>query len=63
MSTPRSGLGAAAAPCPQGHTGTCLYAVGGTAGDVVAKVESYNPATNAWTTLPSMPTSRSDRVL
>lgn len=60
MTTSRMDLSSAAAPCPRGQTGTCVYAVGGSvSGGVTASVESFNPVTNAWTTLPSMPTPRS----
>lgn len=55
---PRSDLAAAAAPCPVGQSGTCVYAVGGAAPGAAGTVESYNPASNAWTTLPAMPTPR-----
>ncbi|MFI8965848.1 Kelch repeat-containing protein [Streptomyces sp. NPDC053493] len=55
---PRSDLAAAAAPCPVGQAGTCVYAVGGSAPGATGTVESYNPASNVWTTLPAMPTPR-----
>ncbi|MFD4625417.1 Kelch repeat-containing protein [Streptomyces sp. NPDC058475] len=63
MPTPRADLAAAAAPCPPGQTGTCVYAVGGSAGgstvaDTRGTVESYNRLTNAWSTLRSLPTPR-----
>jgi N-acetylneuraminic acid mutarotase len=58
MPTPRADLAAAAAPCHE-TTGTCLYALGGFNGAaVLATVEEYNPATNAWTTETPMPTAR-----
>jgi hypothetical protein len=63
MPTARHELAAAAAPCPAGQTGTCVYAVGGFNpgnGGIVATVESYNPATNAWSTDASLPTARAD---
>ncbi|MFE7548640.1 Kelch repeat-containing protein [Streptomyces gardneri] len=62
MPTPRGGLGSAVAPCPPGQTGACVYAMGGsnsTTGDL-ATAESYNRLTNAWSTLPAMPTRRND---
>ncbi|WP_143064543.1 Kelch repeat-containing protein [Streptomyces colonosanans] len=60
LSTPRDGLAAAAAPCPSGQKGTCVYAIGGSSATNAAEgtVESYNPATNAWTTQASLPTPR-----
>jgi hypothetical protein len=60
MPTARGSLAAAAAPCPQGLEGTCLYAVGGFDGtSFVATLEAYSPKSNTWVTLPSMPTARS----
>lgn len=60
MSTARGALGAAAAPCPPGQTGTCFYAVGGgVSTSVSGTVESYNGLTGAWSTLPALPTARS----
>jgi hypothetical protein len=60
MPTARASLAAAAAPCPQGLQGTCLYAVGGFDGSTfVATLEAYSPKSNTWVTLPSMPTARS----
>lgn len=61
MPTPRDGLGSAVAPCPPGQSGTCVYSMGGSnnTGDL-ATAESYNRLTNAWSTLPSMPTRRND---
>jgi hypothetical protein len=59
MPTARGSLAAAAAPCPQGLQGTCLYAVGGFDGsNFVGTLEAYSPKSNIWTTLPSMPTPR-----
>jgi hypothetical protein len=60
MTTAREALTAAAAPCPPSQAGTCLYAVGGldTAGNIAGAVEAYNPTTNAWSTLTSLPTAR-----
>ncbi|MFI8105937.1 Kelch repeat-containing protein [Streptomyces sp. NPDC086023] len=61
MNVPRHSLGAAAAACPPGQTGTCIYAVGGMVGftnAITGAVESYNPATNAWSPVASIPTAR-----
>ncbi|MFJ7156215.1 Kelch repeat-containing protein [Streptomyces sp. NPDC101118] len=60
LRTPRSGLAAAAAPCPPGQSGTCVYAVGGSsnAAPVTGLAESYNPANNAWSTVATMPVPR-----
>ncbi|MFD7260119.1 Kelch repeat-containing protein [Streptomyces sp. NPDC059874] len=55
---PRGELAAAAAPCPRGQSGICVYAVGGFASGVTGRVESYNPATNAWSPVASLPTPR-----
>jgi hypothetical protein len=62
MLTARRELAAAAAPCPSGAKGTCVYAVGGVDATALPqnKLEAYSPATNAWATLPSMPTARKD---
>ncbi|WP_416980453.1 Kelch repeat-containing protein [Streptomyces sp. T028] len=60
LPTPRSGLGAAAAPCPSGLGGTCVYAVGGEQGSTILKtVQFYNPATLAWSTITQLNTARS----
>ena len=40
------------------EAGGRLIALGGRKGSNVAVVEAYDPATNAWTTLPPMPTAR-----
>jgi hypothetical protein len=60
MHTPRFGPGAASAPCPSGLTGTCVYALGGIdfSGSSVSSAEVYAPATNGWTAIPSMPAAR-----
>jgi hypothetical protein len=58
MPTIRDDLGAAAAACPTGQAGTCVYVAGGDNGVVVSTFEAYNQRTNAWSTLPSMPTAR-----
>ncbi|MGP3690663.1 Kelch repeat-containing protein [Streptomyces sp. IBSNAI002] len=62
LPAPRRGLGAAAAPCPEGAKGGCVYAVGGlnAAAEPVATQEAYSPAGNAWLVLPSMPTPRNE---
>ena len=61
LPTARYLLAAAAAPCPPGQTGTCVYAVGGrgTTFNVQGEVESFNAVGDTWTTLPSLPTPRS----
>jgi hypothetical protein len=53
-------VAAAAAPCPPGQAGTCVYAVGGAdkTNNALSTVEAYNTATDAWITLPSLPTAR-----
>lgn len=53
--TPRSGFGSAAAPCPEGVSDGCVYAVGASG---TGTVEAYTPATNVWVTLPTLPTER-----
>ncbi|WP_330481444.1 Kelch repeat-containing protein [Streptomyces sp. NBC_00724] len=58
LTTPRAQLAAAAAPCPLAQKGTCIYAVGGNTGATVGTVESYNPATNAWSTVAPLTTPR-----
>ncbi|MGT2532752.1 kelch repeat-containing protein [Streptomyces nojiriensis] len=58
MPTRREYLGAAAAACPPGQSGICVYAVGGFGAGFLSLVESYNPATNAWSPVASMPTAR-----
>jgi hypothetical protein len=62
LPTPRNFLAAAAAPCPPGQTGTCVYAIGGFNASLnnVATVERYNPATNAWSPAASLPAPRSE---
>ncbi|KUO12392.1 Kelch repeat-containing protein [Streptomyces sp. DSM 15324] len=60
LPSPRSLLGAAAAPCPDGLSGTCVYAVGGERDDIpLSTVQFYNPATAAWSTVTSLGTARS----
>ncbi|MEU9087348.1 kelch repeat-containing protein [Streptomyces sp. NPDC048357] len=60
--TPRISFGTAAAPCPEGMSNGCVYTVGGTTTAVdppfMNTVEAYTPATNAWVTLPPLPTAR-----
>jgi hypothetical protein len=65
MPTARFDLGAAAAPCPAGTSGTCVYAVGGDTGQggLLNSVEVYNPASNTWITAFPMPTSRDELAL
>ncbi|WP_460070455.1 Kelch repeat-containing protein [Streptomyces sp. YKOK-I1] len=58
--TARFDLGAAAAPCPRGQTGSCLYAIGGYGTGFLATVQAYNQRTNAWSTLPNLPSPRSE---
>ncbi|MFI1980224.1 Kelch repeat-containing protein [Streptomyces wedmorensis] len=58
MPTRRGYLSGAAAACPPGQTGTCVYAVGGFGAGILGAVESYNPATNAWSPAASLPTPR-----
>ncbi|MFD3551787.1 kelch repeat-containing protein [Streptomyces goshikiensis] len=59
MPTERGLTAAATAPCPDGMTDGCVYAVGGTDGtDNLAALDAYSPVTNAWVTLPAMPTAR-----
>jgi hypothetical protein len=59
MPTPREELSVAAARCPFGQSGTCIYALGGYDGTkVIGTVESYNPRTNTWTTVAAMPSPR-----
>ena len=54
MPTPRQMLSGAS-------DGKFVYAVGGTTGNSdLATVEAYDPAANAWTSLPSLPQARSD---
>lgn len=60
MPTARAAVASATAPCPPGQTGVCVYTVGGeTLAGQLASAESYNRITNAWSTLPPMPTARS----
>lgn len=63
MPTARNVLAASAAPCtprrPGGFAETCIYAVGGAnGGNGLKTAESYNPATDSWTSLTDMPTGR-----
>jgi Kelch motif protein/HYDIN/CFA65/VesB family protein len=58
MLTARAELATAAAPCPPGWTGTCIYALGGSSGGALATAEWYNPATSVWNPLPPMSTAR-----
>ncbi|WP_412074899.1 kelch repeat-containing protein [Streptomyces xanthophaeus] len=53
----RTQLGAATAPCPEGMSDGCVYAVGGGGSPgAETKVEAYTPVSNVWVTLPSLPT-------
>ncbi|MEU9253626.1 kelch repeat-containing protein [Streptomyces sp. NPDC048270] len=58
MPTARSDTpGAATAPCPDGMTDGCVYVLGGLNGATgLTTAEAYSPVTNAWVTLPPMPT-------
>lgn len=58
MPTARSDApGAAKAPCPEGMSDGCVYVLGGLKGATgLTTNEAYSPVTNAWVTLPSMPT-------
>ncbi|MFJ6937286.1 Kelch repeat-containing protein [Streptomyces sp. NPDC101132] len=57
MPTARDELAASAAPCPDGMKNTCVYAMGGgDAANSLRTFEAYSPATNAWSTLPQLPT-------
>ncbi|WP_175408224.1 kelch repeat-containing protein [Streptomyces sp. TRM64462] len=61
MPTPRAFAATAAADCPVGVAGTCVYSVGGrteAGGEGVNTAEAYSPALNAWLTLPALPTAR-----
>jgi hypothetical protein len=61
MPTKRSNLGVAAARCPAGQTGTCIYAIDGfNAGDLPTTTnDAYRPASNSWSTLAPDPIKRS----
>ncbi|MEU6340648.1 kelch repeat-containing protein [Streptomyces sp. NPDC046977] len=59
--TARSGHAAATAPCPGGLQRACVYVFGGQqspVGPLRPEFEAYSPATNAWATLPALPTPR-----
>ncbi|MGW2884945.1 Kelch repeat-containing protein [Streptomyces griseoruber] len=59
LPTPREALAAASAPCPDGQSGTCVYALGGNGpGVILATAQSYDPGTGAWSTVTSLPTAR-----
>jgi hypothetical protein len=56
---PRQNPGVAAARCPLSQGGTCIYSFGGFAPYYyLSTAEAFNPKTNSWTTLASMPTAR-----
>ncbi|WP_133914136.1 Kelch repeat-containing protein [Streptomyces sp. NBC_00582] len=59
LPTARYDVASAAAPCPRGQTGSCLYAVGGYNNGNLATVESYNRSSNTWSLLPHLPSARS----
>ncbi|MDX6313857.1 MAG: hypothetical protein QOF44_3321, partial [Streptomyces sp.] len=59
MTTARSDLATVGAPCPRGVVNGCVYAIGGSDGTTsLDTVEVYSPATNAWVSLPGIPTAR-----
>ncbi|MFD3453325.1 Kelch repeat-containing protein [Streptomyces sp. NPDC058691] len=60
LPTARLGHAAATAPCPGGLKQACVYVFGGRASDGALRneFEAYSPATNAWATLPPLPTPR-----
>jgi hypothetical protein len=58
MPTPRQALAVVAARCPFGSSRTCVYAIGGFGATFLQTTEIYNPATNSWSTGPTMPTAR-----
>ncbi|MGR4882862.1 Kelch repeat-containing protein [Streptomyces sp. LARHCF249] len=59
LPTARISSAAAAAPCPEGISDGCVYVLGGFNGaTTLDTAEAYSPVTNAWVTLPSMPTAR-----
>lgn len=59
LPTARFTLSAATAPCPEGMSDGCVYALGGSDNGVtLSTAEAYSPVTNAWVTLPSIPTPR-----
>ncbi|MEU9142811.1 kelch repeat-containing protein [Streptomyces sp. NPDC048349] len=55
MPTARAGVTGAAADCPEGLRGTCVYSIGGANGGAL---EAYSPAVGTWATLPRMKTPR-----
>ncbi|MEV6583273.1 kelch repeat-containing protein [Streptomyces sp. NPDC051582] len=59
MKTARNSLASTTAPCPGGVKGDCVYAIGGAQGNTaLATNEAYSTETNAWLSLPPMPTPR-----
>ncbi|MFD4244516.1 kelch repeat-containing protein [Streptomyces sp. NPDC058525] len=57
MPTARTEASAATAPCPDGMSDGCVYVLGGLNGTTgLTTAEAYTPVSNAWVTLPSMPT-------
>ncbi len=61
LPTASYGLAGATAPCGGHWNRPCVYAMGGgtAAGGYLSTAEAYNPAANAWATMPSLPTARS----
>ncbi|MFF4430535.1 Kelch repeat-containing protein [Streptomyces sp. NPDC001513] len=57
LPTARAGLASAAADCPEGLRGTCVYAAGGM--QAPEKFEAYSPSSGTWATLPALKTPRS----
>ncbi|MGP3687803.1 Kelch repeat-containing protein [Streptomyces sp. IBSNAI002] len=55
MPTARAGVTGAAADCPEGLRGTCVYAVAGGTG---SEFTAYSPSVGTWVTLPSVKTPR-----
>lgn len=60
--TDTSSLSAAAAACPGGASGTCVYLVGVGATNPRVQLESYNPATDAWSARATPPVSGVNRA-
>ncbi|MFJ3722015.1 Kelch repeat-containing protein [Streptomyces sp. NPDC090045] len=57
----RVNAAAATAPCPEGLRGTCVYVFGGNTG-ATGTAEAYNPATNRWASVATLPTTRSNHA-
>ncbi|MFD4865357.1 Kelch repeat-containing protein [Streptomyces sp. NPDC058412] len=58
LPTPTYGLASAAADCPEGLRGTCVYAAGGN--QAPEKFQAYSPSSGTWATLPVLKTPRYD---